>query len=120
MTDTEYNQMVDNLIFVTKNGKLNWTENNEIFYTEINGCPLSLDSDYDPNINSAYARLSLSNSDKVVFATYTYYADSNKEEYEKLMKLWEAIRDKLYQISVSEKKIFDALNDMAFAAKMGF
>ena len=120
MTDIEYNKMVDNLIYVTKEGRLIWTENNEIFYTEISGCPLSLDADYDPNINSSFARLSLSNSDKVVFATYTYYADSNKAEYEKLMQLWGTIRDKLYQISSSEKKICETLNDMAFAAKMGF
>lgn len=109
MTQEQYNSMIAMLIMATQNRKLNWTEANGDFYTEIDGCTLWICLNYDFSVNTSSYILKLFNKDNVQFETFTYTEDENSDEYQQLDLLYKNIRDVLYKITESENAILNRL-----------
>lgn len=112
MTNEQYTNMVDMLIFATVKEKIKWIEQNGDFFVDINRCQISLSSSYDISIDSSTYSLSLINIDGIVFETYTFDENSDKEKFDKLNELYGIIKDKTYKISESENLIINGLEEL--------
>ncbi len=112
MTQEQYKSMIAMLITATLSKKITWEENEGTFSTYVNGCGIRLWSSYDYSIDTSSYTLQLSNSEGVVFATYTYSENVNIDEYKQLDNLYNSIRDVNYRISASEKCILDRLKEL--------
>ena len=113
MNQQNYNQMVDMLIAVTKSKKISWQEDrsHNAFYTQINGCKVTIYSVYEISIDESSYSLSLANPNGEVFYTYSFSESTDKDEYEKLKKLYSEIRDVVYRITESENLILQGLEE---------
>lgn len=112
MTKEEYQLMVEKLTLVTQAQKLAWKEDKQRFSTVINECPITIYPNYDPLLESSSYSLTLANPQGVVFNTYSVDEISDKSEYNRLDKLYTIIKDSIYQISESERKILKGLEDL--------
>ena len=112
MTKEEYQLMVEELALVTQNKKLAWKEEKQRFFTVINECPITIYPNYDPLLGSSSYSLTLANPQGVVFNTYAVDEISDKSGYNRLDKLYTIIKDSIYQISESERKILKGLEDL--------
>lgn len=81
------------------------------FYTQINGCKVTIYSVYDVTIDESSYSLSLTNPNNEVFYTYSFGEATDKEEYEKLRMLYSEIRDVVYRITESENLILQGLEN---------
>lgn len=113
MTEEEYNRMVDLLIKATQSGNLKWTEDKGRFSATVNGCGITLYPDYDTLIGNATYSLELSNSNGLVFNTYSADELSDKFGYERLDGLYILVKDSVYRIAESERKILEGLEELA-------
>jgi hypothetical protein len=115
MTEKRYDKMITLLIGVTKSDKLKWNSDEEhgSFYTGINGCRIEIKSYYDHSLDDSIATLLLSNVNGQQFASYTYSSMSDEDEYKALVELEEAVRDKYYKITESERLIIEGLEQLA-------
>ncbi len=113
MNQQNYNQMVDMLIDATKLQKISWQEDvqHNAFYTQINGCKVTIYSVYEISIDESSYSLSLANPNGEVFYTYSFSESTDKDEYEKLKKLYSEIRDVVYRITESENLILQGLEE---------
>ena len=109
MTEKEYNRIVDLLIKTTQAGNLKWMEDKSRFSTTVNGCGISLYPDYDTLIGNATYSLDFSNPQGMVFNTYSADELSDKSGYDRLDGLYRIIKDSVYQITESERKILYGL-----------
>lgn len=111
MNQQNYNRMVDMLIDATKSQKISWQEDGQhnAFYTEINGCNVTVYSIYDVTIDESSYSLSLANPNGEVFYTYSFSEAADKDEYERLRTLYSVIRDIVYRITESENLILKGL-----------
>lgn len=119
MNQQNYNQMVDMLIAVTKSKKISWQEDrsHNAFYTLIKGCKVTIYSVYDVTIDESSFSLSLTNPNDEVFCTYSFSEAADKNEYEKLKKLYSEIRDVVYRITESENLILQGLEEALTSQK---
>ena len=103
--------MVDMLINATKSQKISWQEDvqHNAFYTQINGCKVTIYSVYEITIDESSYSLSLANPNGDVFCTYSFSESTDKDEYEKLKTLYSEIRDVVYRITESENLILKGL-----------
>lgn len=108
----QYTKMVDLLISATIDEKMRWTEHNGDFSVNIDGCQITLSAIYDVTIDSSTYTMSLINKDGVVFGTYTFDENSDKNEYGQLNRLYWIIKDKTYKISESENIIMNGLKNL--------
>lgn len=113
MTEKEYNRIVDLLIKTTQAGNLKWIENKSRFSAIVNGCGITLYPDYDPLIGNATYSLELSNPKGMVFNTYSVDELSDKSGYDRLDGLYALVKDSVYQITESERKILEGLEELA-------
>ena len=113
MTEKEYNRIVDLLIKTTQAGNLKWMEDKSRFSTTVNGCGISLYPDYDTLIGNATYSLDFSNPQGMVFNTYSADELSDKSGYDRLDGLYRIIKDSVYQITESERKILYGLEELA-------
>ena len=113
MNQQNYNQMVDMLIAATQSKKISWQEDrsHNAFYTLIKGCKVTIYSVYDVTIDESSFSLSLTNPNDEVFCTYSFSEAADKNEYEKLKKLYSEIRDVVYRITESENLILQGLEE---------
>lgn len=113
MNQQNYNRMVDMLIDATKSQKISWQEDvqHNAFYTQINGCKVTIYSVYEISIDESSYSLSLANSNGDVFYTYSFSEAADKDEYERLRTLYIVIRDVVYRITESENLILKGLED---------
>lgn len=113
MNQQNYNRMVDMLIDATKSQKISWQEDGQhnAFYTEINGCIVTIYSVYEISIDESSYSLSLANSKGGVFYTYSFSEAADRNEYEKLRTLYSVIRDVVYRITESENLILKGLEE---------
>lgn len=111
MNQQDYNRMVDMLIAATKSQKILWEEDTQhnTFYTQINGCTVTIYSGYDLSVDESSYSLSLANVNNEVFYTYSFSDTTDKEEYDKLKTLYYEIRDVAYRITESENLILKGL-----------
>lgn len=111
MNQQNYNSMVDMLIDATKSQKISWQEDvqHNAFYTQINGCNVTIYSAYEITIDESSYSLSLANPNGDVFCTYSFSESTDKDEYEKLKTLYSEIRDVVYRITESENLILKGL-----------
>lgn len=111
MNQQDYNRMVDMLIAATKSQKILWEEDTQhnAFYTQINGCTVTIYSGYDLSVDESSYSLSLANVNNEVFYTYSFSDTTDKEEYDKLKTLYYEIRDVAYRITESENLILKGL-----------
>lgn len=111
MNQQNYNSMVDMLINATKSQKISWQEDvqRNAFYTQINGCKITISSAYEITIDESSYSLSLANPNGDVFCTYSFSESTDKDEYEKLKTLYSEIRDVVYRITESENLILKGL-----------
>ena len=102
MNQQNYNRMVDMLIVATKSQKILWQEDvsHNAFYTQINGCRITVYSIYEITLDESSYSLSLANINNEVFYTYSFSEAADKEEYEKLKSLYSEIRDVVYRIGL--------------------
>ena len=112
MTNEQYMKMVKMLIAATVSEKIKWIEQNGDFLVSINKCQISLSSSYDISIDSSTYSLSLMNTDGIMFETYTFDENSDKEKFDKLNILYGIIKDKTYKISESENLIINGLEEL--------
>lgn len=105
--------MVDMLINATKSQKISWQEDvqHNAFYTQINGCRVTIYFVYDVTIDESSYSLSMANPNGEVFYTYSFSESTDKDEYEKLKTLYSEIRDVVYRITESENLILQGLED---------
>ena len=80
------------------------------FSTIVNECPIKIYPDYDTFLGCSNYSLALANPQGVVFNTYSVDELSDKSGYDRLNDLYVIIKDSIYQISESEKKIMDGLD----------
>ena len=113
MTEEEYNRMVDLLVKVTQAGNLEWVEKKGRFSATVNGCGIVLYPDYDPLIGNSNYTLELVNAKGMVFNTYSVDELSDKSGYEHLDGLYILVKDSVYQIAESERKILEGLEELA-------
>jgi len=113
MNQQNYNRMVDMLIVATKSQKILWQEDvqNNAFYTQINGCRITIYSIYEITLDESSYSLSLANINNEVFYTYSFSEAADKDEYEKLKSLYSEIRDVIYRITESEILILKGLEN---------
>ena len=113
MNQQNYNRMVVMLINATKSQKISWQEDvqHNAFYTQINGCKVTIYSVYEISIDESSYSLSLANPNGEVFYTYSFSESTDKDEYEKLKTLYSEIRDVVYRITESENLILQGLED---------
>ena len=113
MNQQNYNRMVDMLIVATKSQKILWQEDvsHNAFYTQINGCRITVYSIYEITSDESSYSLSLANINNEVFYTYSFSEAADKEEYEKLKSLYSEIRDVVYRITESENLILKGLEN---------
>lgn len=113
MNQQNYNHMVDMLINATKSQKISWQEDvqHNAFYTQINGCRVTIYFVYDVTIDESSYSLSMANPNGEVFYTYSFSESTDKDEYEKLKTLYSEIRDVVYRITESENLILQGLED---------
>lgn len=111
MNQQNYNRMVDMLIDATKSQKISWQEDvrHNAFYTQINGCRVTIYFVYDVTIDESSYSLSMANPNNEVFYTYSFSEATDKDEYEKLKTLYSEIRDVVYRITESENLILQGL-----------
>lgn len=111
MNQQNYNRMVEMLIAATKSQKILWEEDTQhnAFYTQINGCIVTIYSVYELSVDESSYSLSLANINNEVFYTYSFSDTTDKEEYEKLKTLYYEIRDVVYRITESENLILKGL-----------
>lgn len=111
MNQQNYNRMVEMLIAATKSQKILWEEDTQhnAFYTQINGCTVTIYSVYELSVDESSYSLSLANINNEVFYTYSFSDTTDKEEYEKLKTLYYEIRDVVYRITESENLILKGL-----------
>lgn len=111
MNQQNYNRMVEMLIAATKSQKILWEEDTQhnAFYTQINGCTVTIYSVYELSVDESSYSLSLANINNEVFYTYSFSDTTNKEEYDKLKTLYYEIRDVAYRITESENLILKGL-----------
>lgn len=112
MTEKEYNLMVEKLTLATQARKLEWKENKLRFSTVINECPITIYPDYDPLLENSSYSLALANPQGKIFNTYSVDEISDKAGYERLGKLYAMIKDSIYQVSESERKILSGLEEL--------
>lgn len=69
MNQQNYNRMVDMLIAATKSKKILWHEDtsHNAFYTEINGCNVTVCSIYEVAIDESSYSLAMANPNNEVF-----------------------------------------------------
>ena len=101
------------LIVATKSQKILWQEDvqNNAFYTQINGCRITIYSIYEITLDESSYSLSLANINNEVFYTYSFSEAADKDEYEKLKSLYSEIRDVIYRITESEILILKGLEN---------
>lgn len=111
MNQQNYNRMVEMLIAATKSQKILWEEDTQhnAFYTQINGCTVTIYSVYELSVDESSYSLSLANINNEVFYTYSFSDTTDKEEYDKLKTLYYEIRDVVYRITESESLILKGL-----------
>lgn len=111
MNQQNYNRMVEMLIAATKSQKILWEEDaqHNAFYTQINGCTVTIYSVYELSVDESSYSLSLANINNEVFYTYSFSDTTDKEEYDKLKTLYYEIRDVVYRITESENLILKGL-----------
>lgn len=111
MNQQNYNRMVEMLIAATKSQKILWEEDTQhnAFYTQINGCTVTIYSVYELSVDESSYSLSLANINNEVFYTYSFSDTTDKEEYDKLKTLYYEIRDVAYRITESENLILKGL-----------
>lgn len=111
MNQQNYNRMVEMLIAATKSQKILWEEDTQhnAFYTQINGCTVTIYSVYELSVDESSYSLSLANINNEVFYTYSFSDTTDKEEYDKLKTLYYEIRDVVYRITESENLILKGL-----------
>lgn len=119
MNQQKYNHMVDMLIAATQSKKMSWQEDRSrnAFYTLIKGCKVTIYSVYDVTIDESSFSLSLTNPNDEVFCTYSFSEAVDKNEYEKLKKLYSEIRDVVYRITESENLILQGLEEALTSQK---
>lgn len=105
--------MVDMLTTATQTKKILWQEDapHSAFYTQINGCKVTIYSVYDITIDESSYSLSLTNPNNEVFYTYSFSESTDKDEYQKLKNLYAVIRDVVYRITESENLILQGLEE---------
>lgn len=113
MNQQNYNRMVDMLTTATQSKKILWQEDasHSAFYTQINGCKVTIYSVYDITIDESSYSLSLTNPNNEVFYTYSFSESTDKDEYKKLKNLYAVIRDVVYRITESENLILQGLEE---------
>ena len=118
MTEEEYNRMVDLLVKATQAGNLEWIERKGRFSATVNGCGITLYPDYDPMIGNSNYTLELLNAKGMVFNTYSIDELSDKSGYDRLDELYALVKDSVYQIAESERKILEGLEELAVKKNM--
>ncbi len=109
MNQLQYKSMISMLISVTKEKKLEWTETGGDYTTMVGGCKIQLCNFYDYNVNLTTYTLRLYNDEEKMFESISFTEDDNTDEYQQLNILYASIRDVIYKISESEKKIIEGL-----------
>ena len=112
MTEKEYSYMVELLTLATQTGKLTWKEDQLRFSTVINECSITIYPDYDPLLGNSNYSLALANPQGMIFNTYSIDEISDESGYKCLDKLYTMIKDSIYQISESERKILSGLEEL--------
>lgn len=115
MKEEEYKNMVDMLIQATLEKKLVWTESSNSsnkYVAIIGGCSVTIWSDFDLAMEDSSYCMTFANPDGRVFSTYTFSEMTDSGEYHHLDKLFNAIRDMVYRITESEKRIMEGLQTL--------
>lgn len=111
MVDFNFDNLVGLLTKVTKDKKLEWrSESDGSFNTIVGKCPISISTSYDPTVNIDEYTISLSNANGEVFYSETY--NDSSQQYVKLDRLYQVIRDSILHITESENDIMTSLESL--------